>query len=139
VEISVLSATFLLVLAGFAWKNAEARAAVVKNLEEANERIAQTDEELEQKAEDVGKKSNELERLRKRAAEENARAEQARERADGILYDADMQYAHAAWQNDDVAGTMRLRGRNAPLLGCSQAAATTVRRGRIGSGVHARR
>ncbi len=122
--IAVASFAVLLTLAGFLWQNAEARAAAVRSLDEAKLKIADADGELEEKDHALQAKNNEikdkgqeLERLQKLAREAGTLAEKARERGDGILYDADMQFAHAAWHIDDVSGMLRILEDHRPKAG----------------------
>jgi serine/threonine protein kinase/WD40 repeat protein len=115
--IGLASLAALLTAGIFLWQNAEARAAAVKSLDDAQGKIANAEGELKQKEEAIKEKTTELERLQHRAQEEGARAEQARDRGDAILYDADMRFAHAAWQNDDVPGMTRLLKLHEPKPG----------------------
>ncbi|MFO0869047.1 MAG: protein kinase [Pirellulales bacterium] len=105
----------LLVLAGFLWQNAEARAQAVKNLGEAQTQLAQVDGERQRaerrksEAEELADQiKGEVDRLQKAASAAQEQLDNARTEARRTLYAADVQLAHAAWQSGNVSSTNEL-------------------------------
>lgn len=118
-----VAALGLLVLAGFLWQNAEARAQAVKDLDAAQIQLAQVEVErgaaeakkstAEKLADEqrriadaqkllADKTAVEVGKLEKAAGEAKLELEAARSNARRTLYSADMMLAHAAWQNDNI-------------------------------------
>jgi WD40 repeat protein/tRNA A-37 threonylcarbamoyl transferase component Bud32 len=133
--IGVIAASIVgfLALAGFLWQNAELRAEAVQDLQVAEtkkkdaEAKRQKAEERKQEAEkrvraleQIAKDINiKVEALRQRAEQEQARATKAGERADGVLYAADMQFAHAAWESEEIPRMVQLLEAHRPVAGQS--------------------
>lgn len=101
--VSAVSLLALLVLLGFLWRNAELRAEAVQSLTQAQLQA----EQLTQRAEE---KRAEVSRLEAHALEVEAQARR-------VQYAADLQFAHAAWKNDDVAGMLALLDEYRPRPG----------------------
>jgi WD40 repeat protein len=94
--VSALSLLSLLLLAGLLWQNAEKRAGMVQDLETARQDLDTARDERAAIVADT------------RAAQDKARR---------ITYDADMQFAHAAYKADNVQGLLALLKRHRPQTG----------------------
>jgi WD40 repeat protein len=113
--VSALSLVGLIVFLAVLWQNAEERAETVRSLSDAKKQLeevnakataaAQRAAEQQKLAED---KRKEVKILEERAGQESARAKKAAEEAERVLYAADMQFAHAAWENDNLPQMLAL-------------------------------
>jgi WD40 repeat protein len=130
---SVTVAAFgLLVLGGFLWQNAEARAQAVQSLNQAQIQLAQIDvkrqkaEEKKTQAEQLADKQRqradaqklladkiaaEVQQLEKQALEAAKKLADAQAEARRTTYAADMQLAQAAWQTENVVAAGDLLNR----------------------------
>jgi WD40 repeat protein len=134
----VVAVLGLLILAGFLWKNAEARAEAVKDLGQAKTELAQVDTERQQaeakksEAEKLADEQRKLadqqkalaekiavqvEQLQKAADEAQERLATADRAARRTTYVADMQLAHAAWKDENVALVNELLEKQRPTAG----------------------
>jgi WD40 repeat protein len=94
--VSAASLLGLLTLAASLWQNAEKRAEMVQDLKTARQ---------------------DLDAARQERAATVAETAAARDQARRVLYDADMQSAHAAWKADNVQGLLALLERHRPRPG----------------------
>jgi serine/threonine protein kinase len=115
VGVSAAAVLALLILSGSLWQNAELRAAAVQSLDEAETKIRQADDEIKVKRteikvkdQEIQIKKGELDKLRRSVQEEKRKADKVRDLAQGIRFDADMQFAHAAWHAEDLPRMVRL-------------------------------
>jgi WD40 repeat protein len=132
-SIAAVAFVGLLLLGGFLWQNAEARAQAVQNLNDAQEQLAQIGEARQQaeekktEAEQLAEQQRKLAEAQKTLADkiaadvrqlEKQALEAARKLADAqaearrTTYAADMQLAQAAWQTDNVVATRDLLNRH---------------------------
>ena len=114
VGVSAASAAALLVLAGFLWINAEQRAQAVEDLAMARQQQKEAGNEAARQQRLAQEKRTEVERLRQIAEQEKDAARAARETARRTLYAADMQFARAAWETDDVPRLLAMLERHRP-------------------------
>ncbi len=115
--VSSVSVLTLLVLAGFLWHNAEMRAETAQDLEKAQGELRAAQQQKQQAADETRKKLFELRQYEKQAEVERLKAHAAQETARRVLYAADMQLAHVAWQTDNVARQAGLMERHRPRPG----------------------
>jgi WD40 repeat protein/serine/threonine protein kinase len=85
--VSAASLLVLLVMAAFLWQNAEKRAEMVQSLQTAHQ---------------------ELDDARQERISTLVETEAIQDKARRVRYDADMQFAHAAWKADNVQGLLAL-------------------------------
>ena len=85
----------LLTLAGLLWNDAELRAQAVKSL-------AAADQELDNKKTEADRLRVIAQREKDNAKIESDKAIEASKRARRVLYAADMHFAHAAWEAEDI-------------------------------------
>ena len=109
IGVSALSLVGLVVLLALLWLSAEERAETVKSLSQAKLSLM----DLQSQAREAQKhaavqealadqKRRELAELSKRADEQAHNAKVAAAKADSVIYAADMQFARAAWENDNL-------------------------------------
>ena len=129
--VSGTSALMLLVLAGFLWHHAELRAEAVQDLGAARREQAAATKEADVQKQRAQAQRDEVQRLKAIAEQARAQAEveramaqrerdlamAAQETARRTLYAADMQFAHAAWQTDNVPRMIGLLERHRPGAG----------------------
>lgn len=105
--VSALGLVGLLILAGFLWQNAEKRAQAVQDLQAARQEQQLAEEHVEAKRAEVQHLENFANLTQTKLQAASATAQQ-------ILYDADMQFAHAAWETENVPRMMTLLERYLP-------------------------
>jgi WD40 repeat protein/tRNA A-37 threonylcarbamoyl transferase component Bud32 len=117
-------AASLLVLAGFLWHNAEMRAEAVQNLGKAHHELDAAQQEKQLALADVQKLQKEadaekasLDKIQQLVEAEKSKAKTARIEASHILFAADMQFAHAAWEMADMPRMFRLLENHRPAAG----------------------
>ena len=108
--VSGMSALGLLVVAGIFWHDAELRAETVQDLALAKGQVM-VQQDL------VGKKRAEVERLETLTQKEQAAAQTARDTARLVRFAADMQFAHAAWERNNIARVLTMLDRHRPQAG----------------------
>jgi WD40 repeat protein len=92
VTVSAISLLGLLILAGLLWQNAEQRAGMVKDLETAHRDL---DQAREERATTFAERAAAL-----------AQTRDLQDKAARIVYDVDMQFAHAAYRANDGQGLL---------------------------------
>ena len=108
VAVSAVSAVCLLILAGFLWHNAEIRAEAVQDLDQARQEMQTAKNTAVAQEKLAAAKRAEVKALKAIADRERFRAKEAQDTARRTLYAADMQLAHAAWENDSAQGLFGL-------------------------------
>src|SRR5579871_1080245 len=121
VAVSTAAALGLLLLGGFLWQNLAMRAAAVQDLELAHEQLQialdkqhAAQMQAEEQSKRAAEKRVEVNQLEQRAQLEQAKAAAAQETARRILYAADMQSAHAAWEAANAPRLVGLLERHRP-------------------------
>ena len=108
--VSAVAIVGFLMSGGIMWRDAELRAETVQDLALAKGQVAE-----QQKL--VGEKRTEVQRLEQLAQQERTAAEAARKTGRRILYAADMQFAHAAWQMNNIGRVLTFLDRHRPQGG----------------------
>jgi WD40 repeat protein/serine/threonine protein kinase len=132
VAVCLLSGLGLLTLALGMWHNAELRAQAVQDLDDAENKLKEVNEDLNVARHEwrvarneaavqekrAAEKRAEVERLEHIAQAAHARAAAAQEEGRHTRFASDMLMAHAAWQTDSVAGLIGLLEGHRPQAGC---------------------
>jgi WD40 repeat protein/tRNA A-37 threonylcarbamoyl transferase component Bud32 len=115
--VSACSFVVFLVLAGILWLNAEERAQAVQDLGAARQEQALARKDADDQRHLADDKRREFEQVQKQVEQARQDAQASRDRARRTVYAADMLFAHAAWESENVPRMLRLLESHSPPPG----------------------